>query len=512
MTLIRFLVGAFLIVVAIVSPAHGSSWPMHQFDAQNSGLNVEEKDIRVPLELRWNRSHGQSIYETRTRPVIADGVIYVGASWGSNGQAYGSLRAISLDTGQVLWSLNGLIIQGTPALSNGRIYFGTRDGNFYAIKAKDGQLIWQIPTDGIATAPVIFADMVFFGTTNGKLYAVNAENGEVLWALSMPYGALSMPAITNGALLVGGGRLLAVDPIGGNIKWSFSPLASSCSAPAIKGSSVFIGSNYRLYCLDIESGRVKWSYPTIDMGGYLKTPVIAGNTLFWGTVTAFDPDTGTVKWAFDSQNSYRDASVAVANGYVFVGSSHRERNEVLDTSDGRLYVLKADTGELVWQYLAGRKFNDWYGIDPSPSVAEGSVVLNLSTSQLCRFTAVNQLPILDLTVNKPAINPYDPEQGCVDLSFSVDSTASITIDIQDFRNSTVRRLVDNKTFGKGMHSVTWHGLIDFPEMADPYLAAEFGDKSILAAPDGNYKFVVTARVDSAESYSAITSVKVEASI
>ncbi|MDI6716412.1 MAG: hypothetical protein QME63_05665, partial [Actinomycetota bacterium] len=121
-------------------------------------------------------------------------------------------------------------------------------------------------------------------------------------------------------------------------------------------------------------------------------------------------------------------------------------------------------------------------------------------------------PILDLTVNKPTINPYDPEQGCVDLSFSVDSTASITIDIQDFRNSTVRRLVDNKTFGKGMHSVTWHGLIDFPEMADPYLAAEFGDKSILVAPDGNYKFVVTARVDSAESYSAITSVEVEASI
>ncbi|MHB8842254.1 MAG: outer membrane protein assembly factor BamB family protein, partial [Candidatus Aquicultor sp.] len=242
--------------------------------------------------------------------------------------------------------------------------------------------------------------------------------------------------------------------------------------------------------------------------GSSKTPVLAGNTVYLGAVTAVDADTGGVKWTFDGKNQYPIVSVAIANGYVFVGSTRTDTT--LDSSNGRIYVLKADTGELVYQYFAGECHNDWYAIDPSPSIAEGSVVLNMSTYMLFCLSPPERSPLLGVSVDKNKINAYDNETGSVTLTFNLDATGTVTADVVNSQGTTVYHLAENQTLGKGAHSLAWHGLIYFPEMADPVLKDEFDDKCILVAPDGDYKLLITVKSAAGKSYTGSATVQVEA--
>lgn len=503
-------------LAAMASNAYGSNWPMFQHNAQNTGFNSDERGIDPPLELKWIKWPKQTVYERRTRPVVSGGVVYVGQSWGKYDRykyvgEEGQLQAIPLSSGSPLWTAKGMRVSGSPALSNGLIYFGTKDGKFYALRAQDGSIVWQLDTLGIPTAPIVFGHFVYFGTSNGKIYALNAGTGEPVWVLDKPGSVFSMPAATIDTLFVGGPELLAVDLTTGRIKWSFNG-GWGHSTPAVKDKSVFVSCGYRLYCLNTETGQVKWSYSIGNGSGDKVTPSISGNNLYWGTVTAFDADTGQVKWSFNAQNKYTAASVAIANGYVFVGSTRDAGTTISDTSDGRLYALKEDTGELVWQYLAGKRYNDWYFIDPSPAVSDRSVVLNLSTSQLCCFVSPERSPLQNLSVSSSKINPYDLENGKVDLTFNLSAPAKVTVDVQNYKGETVRCLVNSETFSLGPHQATWQGLVDFPEMADPGLRAQFGDKCILVAPDGDYRLVIRATVDSGQVYSISAGVEVEADI
>ncbi|MHB8841316.1 MAG: outer membrane protein assembly factor BamB family protein, partial [Candidatus Aquicultor sp.] len=187
-----------IMLIAGMPAAYGSSWPMYQYDAQNTGFNADEQGIAPPLKVDWVKGGELALYESRTRPVIADGIVYVGERSGSRGQ----MLAISLLTKQHLWAAEGLIVDGAPALANGRIYFGARDGKFYALDAKTGQNIWSISA-APTTSPVIFADRIYFGAANGDIYALNTATGEKLWSINRS-GIKSMPAVTNDALFVGG--------------------------------------------------------------------------------------------------------------------------------------------------------------------------------------------------------------------------------------------------------------------------------------------------------------------
>jgi outer membrane protein assembly factor BamB len=420
----------------------------------------------------------------------------------------GSLEALAMDGGATLWSAEGFIIYSPPALSNGRIYFGAQDGKFYALSCQDGHMIWSFDAGGVATSPVVFGNIIYFSTTNGKIYALSEDTGELRWVKTQA-SQFSAPTVTNEAVFVGGDELAALDPLTGQLKWSFNGRWGN-STPAVKDNKVFVSCGYRLYCLDLESAKVIWSAFTGNEYGASIVPSVSENTLFWGTVTAFDPNTGKVKWAFDSKNQIYTASVAAANGYVFVGSARQSM--LMDSSDGRLYVLKEDSGEVVWQYLAGIKSNDRYFADPSPSIAERSVVLSLSMNQLCCFTTAGNSPISAILASKASFNPYDLTNGNIELHFSLNTPATVSVDVLDYKGELARRLIDNQPFDKGEHGVAWYGLVDFPEMADPNLQAELGDKCVLVAPDGDYKLLLTARGADGKSYTAEAGVKVESGV
>ena len=80
------------------------------------------------LQVKWSYAPSGLYYDQLSSPVVADGVVYLGAT---NDNVY----ALKAETGAVLWSYTtGNFVESLPAVANGVVYVGSNDDNLYALK------------------------------------------------------------------------------------------------------------------------------------------------------------------------------------------------------------------------------------------------------------------------------------------------------------------------------------------------------------------------------------------
>ncbi len=179
-------------------------------------------------------------------------------------------------------------------------------------------LSWKYSTGSpIIGSPVIEDNVVYAGSTDGILYALNLTDGKEKWKYTT-YGPIrSTVCIQNGLVFVlsGDGNLWAVDRQSGTFKWRFKTFTGFigdrkydyadyyASSPIIYNKGIYFGcSDGRVYCVNIETGKLNWSYQTGDI--VHTTPAIAQEKLFVGSydgyVYALNPTTGTLIWKFKS--------------------------------------------------------------------------------------------------------------------------------------------------------------------------------------------------------------------
>ncbi|HTY38394.1 MAG TPA: PQQ-binding-like beta-propeller repeat protein, partial [Bacteroidota bacterium] len=77
-------------------------------------------------------------------------------------------------------------VRSTPAYSEGKIFFGSGDGNLYAIDSHNGRQVWNFRTDGaVHSSPAVKDGSVFFTSRDGNLYALDANTGKERWKFQM---------------------------------------------------------------------------------------------------------------------------------------------------------------------------------------------------------------------------------------------------------------------------------------------------------------------------------------
>lgn len=129
-------------------------------------------------------------------PAVADGRVYYGSQ---DGQGY----AISATTGQPLWTLpastcpssNGVCpIYPTPAVSNGVVYMGVtsngsgpaEDSYLIALNGAHGTQIWKHQLNGyMGEQLLLFNGSIYTGTSDGKIHALRADTGSEIWQSSV---------------------------------------------------------------------------------------------------------------------------------------------------------------------------------------------------------------------------------------------------------------------------------------------------------------------------------------
>jgi len=187
----------------------------------NSGVltTLDAVDGRV---LREFRTGG----EVRSTPLVdeARDAVYFGS-------ADGWLYALDRDGGD-RWRFDaGSAIYGSPALIEGRVVFGTAEGEVLALDAATGALAWRsdAPEYAIEVAPCGGADGVYVGAWDHYTYALELADGALRWR-----------------------HPSAGSDREGFVAWYYSP--ADC-APAFAGGNVFFADRaYRLTVFDARTG------------------------------------------------------------------------------------------------------------------------------------------------------------------------------------------------------------------------------------------------------------------
>jgi outer membrane protein assembly factor BamB len=261
-------------------------------------------------EVAWRTNFGRF---TAASPTVGEGVVYqplMNEPGEDRKSAPGYMVALDAETGEEIWRFEAGVIESSPLLADGVLYFGTFDDKLYALDAESGRPRWNFKAgDDVKGGPVLAGGTVYFGSYDGKVYAVDQRSGKRRWE-SAAQGGLrgagnfyATPALAYGRVFIGNtdGKVYAFGAKSGNLLWSKSTGGFVYSSAALWNKTVFVGSyDKQLYALDAATGDVRWSFRANDRISGPAT-VMAERVYFstlGGRTYALDARSGKRVWTF----------------------------------------------------------------------------------------------------------------------------------------------------------------------------------------------------------------------
>ena len=324
---------------------------------------------------------------TTAAPVGAQQSLYVAA--------FDHLYAVNASNGKVRWcqqeKLTGkfncppgrpcppspVMIFGTPRVANGVVYACASGyaSYTYAFNSQDGSLRWRTPTDcGIASipfgdyaVPVMKDGIVYDGT-----YALREQDGTVLWRTGIDVqteGALSLQALVDDTIYANTENdVYAINAGNGEVRWRYEPdTHMPIGGPlVVAGHTLYVGTlgsvdhpeTSRFYALDADTGTMRWQYPMGDYQG----AVIHDDSIYVSSrdqyLYALDKNNGSLRWK--RKFVYPTYNVATIAG-----------NVLYINIDGA-YALSSADGTVLWHKDLGS--GPSVGFTP-PVVVDGVVYL-----------------------------------------------------------------------------------------------------------------------------------------
>lgn len=268
----------------------------------------------------------------------------------------GRVWCLDAATGRIIWKFDKLerTVLGAPAIADGKVWAGSRDGFLYCLSLSDGRLIDKFNARGpIVSGPAVTDKHVYVVTQAGMLYGLDRSSGQAVWSVNLNSATMSSPTVARGHVYVGTNTngLLCVG-VGGQVKakplWS-GPGGGPGKAGRADGS------------LPPERAGQAWSYKpqvngspaTIDAPmAWMDGVLYAGLNAIDGTAALAALAVGdmaratgpaTVKWTTPAKNPIFISPAATERLVLFVDGKPGQAGRAL-------HCLDSKTGREIWQH------------------------------------------------------------------------------------------------------------------------------------------------------------------
>jgi len=357
-----------LLLLLLAVPIVASAQAMFHGNAAHTGV-YDSPGPKQFGSVKWAFKTGGPVVSS---PAILDGVVYIASM---DGYLYAIDQESAKEKWKYK---SRMPIASSPAVSGGLVYFVSSAGALAAIDAATGQPRWVLPTeyerkfeaknlhglqseaqtipdawDVFMSSPTVANGKVFFGSGDGNVYAADAQTGVLQWKFATKDVVHASPAVANNTVYIGSwdSYLYAIDADSGQEKWSFKAgedpkihnQVGFQSSPAVVDGVVYVGCrDAHVYAIDAATGRKKWDYPA-SKSWVNGTPAVRDGMVYVGTSDSarfmgLDAKTGRLRFNFDAK-AYIFSSAALAGDLAYVGDHN-----------GRLYAIDMKSGKLIWDF------------------------------------------------------------------------------------------------------------------------------------------------------------------
>lgn len=350
---LAFSVALGLVASPALSKSSDEDATTYQINAAHDGHVDFAAGFNAPLVRAWSydTADGNGSY-----PVIGGGMLFF---VGNGNDAF----AFDLANGSRLWE--HLLAAGGnyPAYADGTVVFANSSGAVVALKARTGKQRWSVSlnANGGLSYPVAAQGMVF--TAGNALTALDGKTGATNWSKSLsPYS--NTVTYGDGGLYVGSGCDYTKYAPNGDLIWSVS---GNCNG--YQDDVAYF--NKHLYVYDYYQDNAILSTKDGSQTGFFPgstLPVFyTSNKRSYELVTSndkiycLDLRTGNVVWSFENSGSY--ALPIVINGHPIIASYTT------------LYMLDGATGAPLWSDNVGSQIYSMNAGDGALAITTGGKVI-----------------------------------------------------------------------------------------------------------------------------------------
>lgn len=300
-----------------------------------------------------DRATGEKVWSFQTQgPVLSSGALAGGVFLvGSDDQHF---YALAEATGEVLWKFRAGEFTGGATVDEeeGAVYVGSGDRKLYAYFLNGTSRFTFTAMEQICSTPALDEGRVYFGDDAGHFYSVSRATGQEVWKVTFDSGIRSPARLEADAIFVtigdpDGSQSGEVVRLGydGAVQWRSDcgvkkTKCDSCwTTPAVVGDVVVMGcgldtrSRGFIWGLEKDSGKVRWK---VAAGNDCQTssPVVMGEGVVLGCIDGslygIRAADGVVQWTFSAGAGIWTTPALDEDGTIYIGSH-----------DGHVYALSA---------------------------------------------------------------------------------------------------------------------------------------------------------------------------
>ncbi len=275
-------------------------------------------------EILWKKFISKGVY---CSPTVIDGRVYFVSRWDSY-----IFYCLDANNGSIIWEYPLGSHTRSPMVYEGKVYFGTSDGDLYCLNSNTGEEIWVSYINPGLRAAAFFDEKIYISSESHSeinyFYCINASNGDILWYLKSDDWIGAPSTIFKESVYFGdsGGVFYCVDLNSGKVRWKFRTNFWIHTSPCVGDDKIFFHrTHWRLYCLDALNGEKLWEFKTLTGHEIKDSPIFVDGMIYFsvsnGQIFCVNTSSGELTWKYES-GDYTVSTPAAANGKVYFGNYH----------------------------------------------------------------------------------------------------------------------------------------------------------------------------------------------